>query len=151
MKQALVALLSMLMLGCPSKPTVNRKEIEDLERKVRDKEPAVQARAAFDLGKFGPDAAHAVPALAAALGSDNVDVRRNASLTLGKIGRAARSASGALKKALGDADYHVRRNAVYALGVIGDTSALQEVQAMRADGFKDVRDAAIEATEKLKR
>jgi len=152
MKRGIVALLPLLMLGCPpSKPTVNMKEIEYLERQVRDKEPAIQAHAALELSKYGPDASRAVPALAAALSSDNINVRRNSALALGKIGPASRSALAALKKALSDTDYGVRENAVYALGEIGDSRALPDVQAMRADGVGSVKRAAVEATEKLKR
>jgi HEAT repeat protein len=151
-KRALVALLPVLMLGCPaSKSSVNVKEIENLERQVRDKEPAIQAHAALELGKYGPDAARAVPALASALSSEDISVRRNAALALGKIGPAARSASGALHKALTDSDYRVREYAVFALGEIGDARALPDVQAMRADGVGSVKQAAIKATEKLKR
>src|SRR5277367_6731302 len=110
MRLALFALLPALIFGCqPSKSTVNMKEIERFERQVRDNSvPAVQAHAALELGKYGPDAAHAVPALAAALSSEDLNVRRNAAQALGKIGPSSRSASGALRKALTDADYRVR-------------------------------------------
>jgi HEAT repeat protein len=128
------------------------KEIERFERQVRDNSvPAVQAHAALELGKYGPDAAHAVPALAAALSSEDLNVRRNAAQALGKIGPSSRSASGALRKALTDTDYRVRENAVYALGEIGDSKALPDVQAMRADGVGAVKRAAVEASDKLKR
>jgi HEAT repeat protein len=153
MKRALAALLPVLIFGCqPSKSTVNQKEIERLERQVRDNSvPAVQAHAALELGRYGADASHAVPALAAALGSEDLTVRRNASGALGKIGPASRSASGALRKALTDTDYLVRENAVYALGEIGDVKALPDIQAMRADGVGSVKKAAVVAMDKLKR
>jgi HEAT repeat protein len=151
MKQTLVVLLAMLTVGCPSKSTVNSKEIDNLEKQVRDKEPAIQARAALELSKYGREAARAAPALSAALASEDINVRRNCALALGKIGPASKNAVGSLRKALKDSDYVVRENAVFALGEIGDTSALQDVQEMRADGVSAVKRAAIAATEKLKR
>jgi len=151
MRRILLAMLAIFTLGCPSSTSPqNTKEIDELERHLHDPEPAIQARAAKDLGKFGPAAAKAVPALTNALTSSDLLLKQNAALTLGKIGPAAKRAVGPLRNALKDIDAKVRENAVFALGEIGDHAALADVEAMRADGISAVKRAAIEATEKLK-
>jgi HEAT repeat protein len=151
MKRLLFIALILPTLGCDRKDAPDKKEIAALEHRLHDKEPAIQAKAARDLAKYGPDAAMAVPALTAALSSEDLFLRQSAALTLGKIGPASKKAVGVLRHLLTDPDAKVRENAVFALGEIGDRSAYNEVQAMRADGITAVRRAAIEATEKLKR
>ena len=69
----------------------------------------VRRSAADALGKIGPPAAEAVPALAAALHDPDEDVRRSAADALGKIGPAAAEAVPALAAALHDPDRDVRR------------------------------------------
>ncbi len=62
----------------------------------------VRQIAARTLGKFGPAASEAVPALIAAVKDENLFVRGVVITTLGKIGPAAREAVPALKEALAD-------------------------------------------------
>lgn len=152
MRRIFVAMLATLTLGCPSSSSPqNSKEIDDLVKRLHDPEPAIQAKAARDLSKYGPEAAKAVPALITAMASTDLLVRQNSALALGKIGPASKKAVGALRTALKDPDGKLREYAVIALGEIGDHSALNDVQEMRADGISAVKRAAIEATEKLKR
>jgi hypothetical protein len=68
-----------------------------------------------ELGKMGPAAAEAVPALITALGDAEPAVRSGATHALGRIGAAAVPA---LISALGDAEREVRYWAAHALGQI---------------------------------
>jgi HEAT repeat protein len=120
---------------------------------LADDNSTVRREAAAALGKFGPDAVYAVPALAPLLEDDDVRVRTAATLTLGRIGRraapaipalmrvlmgphlilsrlAAQSLSRvgpaavpALTRALVTADNYARREAAWALGEIGPAVA----------------------------
>jgi len=74
--------------------------------------------AAESLALIGPAAAEALPALNAALGDADQNVRLNAAEALAQIGPAAEEAGPALMAALGDADGDVRANAVKALSWI---------------------------------
>jgi HEAT repeat protein len=68
----------------------------------------VSLAAASSLGNLGPRAREAVPALAAALKSDEARLRHQAAFALGRIGPAARGAIPALKEALNDRDKDLR-------------------------------------------
>jgi len=65
---------------------------------------STRAPAATALGKVGPPAAEAVPALVRLLGDDNEHARRAAVKALGKIGPAAQNAIAAVEKALHDVE-----------------------------------------------
>ncbi len=71
--------------------------------------------AAFALGKIGPAAKEAVPALIAALKDEDKDVRVYAASALGHIGPAAKEAVPALEAAARD-------------GVRGAESALKKIR-----------------------
>lgn len=75
----------------------------------------VHAAALKALGRIGPEAAVAVPAVTAALADASRDVRASAAEALGRIGSAARTAGPALAGALVDASESVRKNASAAL------------------------------------
>jgi len=60
--------------------------IADLESTLEDPHPLVREETAFELGKMGPDAASAVPAIARARLDNNEDVSAAASEALKKIG-----------------------------------------------------------------
>ena len=75
--------------------------------------------AALALGRIGPEAKAAVPALVKALGDRNAHVRADAASALYFIGPAAKTAVPALIGLLGDTDRYVRHWAVVALGKIG--------------------------------
>ena len=85
------------------------------------------------LGRIGPAAAEAVPALATTLGSaKEEDVRCAAAEALGRIGPAAAVAMSALLAALRDPEKKVRRGAAEAFGRIGP-AATEAVPALAAN------------------
>jgi len=90
----------------------------------------MSANAAVALGGIGPAAAEAVPALIAALGDANKNIRESAAWALGKIGPAAAEAVPTLIAALGDADKDVRSKAVVALRWIGSAAVPALIQAL---------------------
>ncbi len=110
------------------------------------------------LGKLGPAAKSAVPALMKLLRTevphDFLGVRREAASSLGKIGPEAGAAIPALIEALKDKDWTVRSQAAEALGEIGldawdaVASALSEAQE---DDNEWVREAARRALPKVQR
>lgn len=79
---------------------------------------ATRRRAIFAVGAIGPDAAEAVPVLAAILTGDaDVESRRRAALALAKLAPASASAAPALARALEEDEIaDVRMNAALALG-----------------------------------
>ena len=66
--------------------------IHPLIEKLQGPNPGIQRAAAFALGRIGPAAEAAVPALTQALQDADGGVRLNAIRALGKIGRAAKAA-----------------------------------------------------------
>jgi HEAT repeat protein len=86
---------------------------------LKDADPEKRQEAAFVLGRIGPNAGPAVPALAEALQDESPRVRSNAALALFKIGSAARDAVPALILALKDDVALVRMDAALALSRIG--------------------------------
>lgn len=79
----------------------------------------LRLHAARVLGRIGPDAKEAVPALAAALDDAEGEYRREVQFSLGAIGPAAAPAVPALIESLESDDDQIRNSAVYALGKIG--------------------------------
>jgi len=114
--------------------------------------PKARIQAAALLGKLGPAAAPAVPALAEALGAkEDVGVRGMAAIALGRIGPSARDALVMLDKALHDRDVRVQVAASLAIYGITDettgptrvlfrafTSPDPDVRAMVADAFEEM-------------
>ena len=80
--------------------------------------------AVIELANIGPAAEAAIPALVAALGDKDGDVRINAAEALGNLGSAAVPA---LLKALKDEDKEVVRAAVEVLGDSGDGRAVKPI------------------------
>jgi HEAT repeat protein len=78
-----------------------------------------RARAAAILGRIGPPAQEAVPALRDVLDDPDGEVRREAAFALGAMGEAASPAVPQLTELLQDPDMNVRYAAAYALGKIG--------------------------------
>src|SRR3989442_3527375 len=98
----LMMLLPLVFISaCRAKAPYEGKGAADLERMLRDPNPAVQAQGAFGLSRLGPEARSAVPSLIDALKKDSL-VRQNAALALGQIGPDARDAVPALCGALSD-------------------------------------------------
>jgi serine/threonine protein kinase/HEAT repeat protein len=108
----------------PPKPSVVRPlpdaPVADLRKALKDKDPAVQERAAAYLAKRGPAAAPAVADLAEVLkNAQEVNVRRNAAIALGSIGSDSRPAVPALAEALRpEVPVVVREHAAEALARI---------------------------------
>jgi HEAT repeat protein len=94
--------------------------------------PDARGLAAHVLGRLGPKAKAAVPALAKALADEQApaDVRREVILALAAIGPDALEAAGALEANLSDDDPLLRAPAAYALGRIGPAAkaALPKLQ-----------------------
>jgi hypothetical protein len=85
--------------------------------------PRVRQNAACALGKIGPEAHEAVPALIEALEDPYAEVRDASACALGAIGPAAHRAVLALISSLRDQDAQVCRSAAAALGGIGPDAA----------------------------
>jgi hypothetical protein len=104
----------------------------------------LKAAAAVVLGRIGPDARDAVPALIELLGDEDLSVRELATVVLGRIGPDARDAVPALIKLLGDEDGEVRRQTAEALVHIGRGSrdlVAELIQFLR-DEDRDIRQPA---------
>ncbi len=133
-----------------------RSAIGSVPALARDLRGAWDARsrrsAAEALGRIGPAAAGAVPALVKALEDRAAYVRYGAAGALGRIGPAAAVAVPALvKTALQDPDRGVRGAAAYALGKIGPGAAGAVPTFARALENQDgaVRRKAVEALVKM--
>jgi HEAT repeat protein len=101
--------------------------------------------AVLALGRIGPDALPALPALLRALGDDRVTVREAAATTIGLLGQeAAAEGVPALITALNDAEPRVRRNALESLSDFGEASraAAPEARRLLDDPDERVREAA---------
>jgi len=85
--------------------------------------PALTRAAAAVLGKIGPEAAGAAPALLKLVNNEEAVIRREVLFALGKIGPAAKDAVPAALSGVDDPDATVRLSAVYALGRIGPDAA----------------------------
>lgn len=70
--------------------------VSDLAEALQYGDPRERYRAAQFLGRFGPKAVDAVPALVAALADEKQTVRQDAAIALGKIGPTAKAAIPAL-------------------------------------------------------
>ena len=95
-----------------------RAAVPALAAALRDRNDQVRWRAAEALGKLGPDAAAAVPALVDALDRSDM-LAQEAAKALGRMGGAARPAVSALASALTRDDVYLRREAAKALVKLG--------------------------------
>ncbi len=87
------------------------------------KHKSVRAAVANVLGRMGPKAMQAVPALTEAFADSDAAARREILFALGRIGPEDASAVAAIIQAMEDEDENVRYSAVYALGKIGTPAA----------------------------
>lgn len=83
------------------------------------KDPQVRGRAAAIIGRIGPPAKEAVPALIATLEDKNSQTRAEVLFALAAIGPDAKAAVPAIVQSIQDQDINVRYGACYALGKIG--------------------------------
>jgi HEAT repeat protein len=106
-----------------------------------------QVVVARTLGRIGPTAAPAVPALSHALTSEFTHVRQAAADALCEIGQAAEPAVPALACALADWSPMVRQAAARALALVGRGAelAIPALIQLLPDREDQVREAAIEA------
>jgi HEAT repeat protein len=121
------------------------KMIEDLKNESADRRKST----AGDLGRFGPEAAPAVPALALLLNDPVRDVRVQAVQALGRIGPEARDGLKGLIAATNDTDKDVRKYAIQSLGKIGaqDPGVVPALVRSLRDPDRDVRSNAVNALE----
>jgi HEAT repeat protein len=105
----------------------------------------VQARAAWALGRVGPAAAPAVPALAAAAADEGrlVDPRWSAVVALGRLGPVSGAAAPTLLGLLSSADPDMREASARSLGLIGgERAAVAALIAAGSDPDQLVREGA---------
>ncbi len=93
------------------------KEVQKLEKQLKDRDSSVRARAAWDLGEMR--ATGSVPALVEALDDPSSAVRANAAASLWKLGAASKPAMPALRRLLEDRSGAVVGNAAGALRNLG--------------------------------
>jgi hypothetical protein len=119
--------------------------IEELVAGLKDPNPAKRRQSATGLGRHGPRAVVAVPALVAVLKGDKEPaVRSQAAEALGGIGTSARGAVPDLLNALKDEDALVRETAAEALADIkfDGPKVVPALVALLADADMNVRCAA---------
>jgi HEAT repeat protein len=135
--------LASFLLGRIGKPAVPEL-IDALADRWQDTRQVVVARS---LGRIGPAAADAVPALAHELSSEHAHVRQAAAEALGQIGPAAEPAVPALIQLLTDRLPASRQAAAVALSRAGraDPAALPPLIQLLPDRADEVREAAVEA------
>ena len=101
------------------------------------------------LGRIGPTARDALPAVEAGLRDENADVRYRAASALGRIGAGSADIVPLLVGLFGDGDKYVRRAAVDAVGAVGanGAGAVSRLVALLLDENEEdmVRRSAIKA------
>ncbi len=130
-------------------PRNDEEKVADLIRRLQSADPRARLNAATVLGRMGPRALEAAPALVAALRDDNVHLRKMAALALGDLG--AVEAVPPLIEALRDPDAAVRRRAAVALGELGPWAqgALPALRLALQDADEGVRRAATHALQEI--
>lgn len=120
---------------------IGRPAVPALAEKLEDRELAPLAATA--LGRIGPAAQEAVPALTKLLDSGNEETRREAILALAEIGPKAESAVPALMGLLKKEGDPLRAGGAYALAMIGAERAIPVLeQTVRAEDDELLRMAS---------
>jgi HEAT repeat protein len=114
MKRFFVIAIILVTAGC-EKTEAKTYSVSGLLDMLKGKDPKARYTAVSHLGKYGPEAKGAVPAIADALKDPDASVRIGAAYALARIGLDAEAAVPALKNALKDKDRKVRAGAAYAL------------------------------------
>lgn len=113
--------------------------VGELSRLLPHAEGPVAVEAEYMLGRLGPRAAAAVPALTERLlSSPDLDVRCEAVRALGRVGPAAKSAVGAAAAAAAEPNADMRAAAAEALGRIDPFGALSRASLKRLAADQDV-------------
>lgn len=135
--------LASFLLGRIGKPAVPDL-IDALADRCQESRQSVVART---LGRIGPAAAEAVPALVHELTSENANVRQAAAEGLGQIGPPAEPAVPALIQLLTDRLPDSRQAAAAALARVGraDPAAIPPLIQLLPDRADEVREAAVAA------
>jgi len=155
---SLILILTVVFSGCgepdefrgsgtdkPLKVDKSKSGIEGYIAGLSDEDPSVRMIAARSLGKAGPKAEAAVPALIKRLhGDDQLAARYTCAWALGEIGPVNDKVVPALIKALDDSVWSVRKNAALALGEIGPPSkaAVPRLIELLEDRVNEMREAA---------
>jgi HEAT repeat protein len=116
--------------------------IPDLQQALADGRKYDRILSAKALGRMGPAAAKAVPALTATLDQSDLDLKRVAVVALGQIGEAAASAAAAISRHLDSGDRRLKTAARRALVKIGGPRADVALQ-QDASRFADADHAEI--------
>lgn len=129
-------------------------EIQTLVRQLASRDEGKRLTAAKGLGKLGPTASGALPALSKALADPDADVRRAAVASIRQIAPSAKPSKEliqAIVQDLSDPDDTIRLVAVRTLGKMGTAAAeaTAAVQALLMDPDKDVRKAAADTLVKF--
>lgn len=102
-----LALAAALAGGASGEPSSEAKPLGDWIEALEHTDAQMRVEALGAIGKLGPEAEAAVPAMIERLGDADPSVRGAAARALGALGPAARSAVPSLVKALADKDYVV--------------------------------------------
>jgi len=111
-------------------------QVKALRSLLAHRDPAVRSEAAWALGRLGPPARPAVPALLRGLAEAEESVRLEAAVALGRIGSS--EARAGLFAALADSRQGVRWRAAEALNAIGLDSAHDPPSLVTALGNRDL-------------
>jgi len=111
---------SVVQLAPPPQPepTFQGRSLSDWTEALKDSNPKTRVGAAWALGRIGPSAAPAVPALIEALSDPDKLVRTQSIAALGKIGPGAAAAIPSLDQLATDNDWATRKLASAALAAI---------------------------------
>ncbi len=135
------AALALAAIGKPS--------VDGLIRLLKERKEGVRAEAIMALGRIGPDAGAAVPALIALLADPSARIRREAAIAIPRMGRAAVDP---LIVASRNSNNTARAGAVAALGELVETSAAvhSAILVCTRDSATPVRAAAVRSLARLK-
>ncbi|MFL5339663.1 MAG: HEAT repeat domain-containing protein [Gemmataceae bacterium] len=129
-------------------PEITRSTIPTLIERLKDPEANVRTTAAFALGRMGPVAVDATPALTALLtGEKNTAVLKEAAKTVGAIGPKAAGATTAVAQLLRRPEIDMRQQAAVVLAQLGPdaAAALPDLLVAIKDKEKSVRVLAVHA------
>jgi len=143
-----IAVMGFAALALCLTPTVRAADVEDLVKKLKDRDPEVRRAAAVELFNAGQAAKSAAPALIAALKDNDAFVRRYSIQALGVVGAEPATVIPALVAAMTDGKERkdAQIAAVVALTKIGPDAVQALASSMRdANLDSSVRQKILEA------